>query len=184
MSEPTETGNALIAAAAEFAEAAHASIDQRRKYSGEPYIVHPRQVAGLVAAVTGDAAMIAAAWLHDVVEDTPVTIEEVRERFGDDVAALVDDLTDVSRPGDGNRATRTAIDRTHTAAASPRAKTVKLADVVANLSDFDQMPRGFARVFLAEREALVAVLREGDPSLLAQAHAAVESAKRIADNAR
>ena len=84
--------------AAEFAERAHAAIDQRRKYSNEPYIVHPRAVATLVGEVTECEKTIAAAWLHDVVEDTPVTIEEVLTQFGEEVAGLVADLTDIARP--------------------------------------------------------------------------------------
>ena len=60
----------IISRAARFAKAAHESIDQRRKYSGEPYIVHPKAVAAIVATVTRDEHMISAAWLHDVVEDT------------------------------------------------------------------------------------------------------------------
>jgi (p)ppGpp synthase/HD superfamily hydrolase len=87
MNEPE---NELERRALEFAIAAHASIDQRRKYTGEPYIVHPIAVAALVRSVPHTPEIIAAAYLHDVVEDTPVTIEEIRAEFGDEVAALVD----------------------------------------------------------------------------------------------
>jgi len=96
----------------------HARINQLRKYTRQPYDVHLKVVADLVAAAGGDAAMIAAAWLHDTVEDTPATFEEIEREFGADVAALVKELTDVSRPGEGNRAARKAVDRAHTAAAS------------------------------------------------------------------
>src|SRR5262249_6200576 len=81
----------------------HRRIDHRRKYSKQPYDVHLKAVAELVAAVTDDPEMIAAAWLHDVVEDTPVTLDDVEKEFGAAVARLVDGLTDVSRPGDGHR---------------------------------------------------------------------------------
>ena len=67
----------MIKKARQFAQQAHAAFDQRRKYTGEPYIVHPAEVARLVASVSNDEAMICAAWLHDVVEDTEVTIAEV-----------------------------------------------------------------------------------------------------------
>lgn len=155
----------LIQRAREFASEAHASIDQRRKYTGDPYIVHPEAVAELVAATGAGTEVIAAAWLHDVVEDTPVTLEQLRHEFGDDVAGLVDDLTDVSRRSDGNRATRAAIDREHTAGADPRAKTVKLADVVHNLVDIVASDPVFAETYLAEKERLLEVLREGDSTL-------------------
>ena len=106
--------------------------------------------------------MVAAAWLHDTVEDTPATFEEIEREFGADVAALVKELTDVSRPGDGNRAARKAIDREHTAAASPRAKTIKLADIIDNCEDICRHDPKFGRVYLGEARALLAVLAEGD----------------------
>jgi (p)ppGpp synthase/HD superfamily hydrolase len=59
--------------------------------------------------------MIAAAWLHDVVEDTPVTLEDLHSEFGEGIAELVEALTDISRPEDGNRRKRKAIDREHLA---------------------------------------------------------------------
>ncbi len=155
----------LVQRAAEFADKAHASIDQRRKYSGVPYIVHPKAVADMVAAIGASSEVIAAAWLHDVVEDTPVTLLQIRQEFGDEVAGLVDDLTDVSRHSDGNRAVRAAIDREHTAKADPRAKTVKLADVLHNLIDIVSFDPVFAEVYLAEKEQLLDVLKEGDVGL-------------------
>ena len=85
------------------------------------------------------------------------------------MAQLVDELTDVSRPGDGNRAARKAIDRAHLAAASPRAKTVKLADLTDNARDICRHDVGFGRVYLAEMEALLGVLGDGDAELLAKA---------------
>jgi len=90
----------MINKARQFATRMHASIDQRRKYSGEPYIVHPAAVAKLVAGVTDDAAMISAAWLHDVVEDTPATLAQIEIEFGNEIATLVDELTDISTPVD------------------------------------------------------------------------------------
>jgi hypothetical protein len=125
----------LVARARAFAIRKHRRIDHRRKYSKQPYDVHLEAVADLVAGVTGDPEMVAAAWLHDIVEDTPITLDDVEREFGGAVARLVDELTDVSRPGDGNRAARKAIDRSHLAAASPRAKTIKLADLCDNARD-------------------------------------------------
>src|SRR5213595_51876 len=70
--------------------------DQRRK-SGEEFIHHPVAVATICAELNLDAATIVAALLHDVVEDTPAELDEVRERFGEDVAALVDGVTKLTR---------------------------------------------------------------------------------------
>lgn len=171
----------LIQIASEFASSAHASINQRRKYTNQPYIVHPRSVAAIVARVTDDEATIAAAWLHDVVEDTPVELDEIRQLFGEEVARLVDDLTDVSRPSDGPRRARKQIDRDHTAQADRKAKSVKLADIIDNLSDFESIPPKFALVFLEECELLVEVLGEGDHSLLDMAKLTIERCQAMID---
>ncbi|MEM6393553.1 MAG: HD domain-containing protein [Planctomycetota bacterium] len=174
----------LVQQAADFAEVAHRSIDQRRKYSDEPYIVHPKHVAEIVASVTDDPVVLAAAWLHDVVEDTPIQLETITLKFGTDVAGLVDDLTDVSRRCDGNRAARRAIDRKHTARADPRAKTVKLADIISNLSDLVDQNPGFARVYLGEKVLLMEVLKEGDATLYARAQDLIERSLQQLDERR
>ena len=153
----------IVDRALAFATIAHG--EQKRKYSGEPYIVHPIEVMEIVKTVPHDEAMLAAALLHDVVEDTEVTIAEVRQAFGDDVASLVDDLTDVSKPEDGNRKARKALDREHSAQSSPRAQTVKLADLISNSSDILENDPKFAKVYLAEKELLLKVLTQGDPTL-------------------
>jgi (p)ppGpp synthase/HD superfamily hydrolase len=155
----------VVNRAAEFARVAHESINQRRKYTDEPYIVHPEAVAATVASVTDDPATIAAAWLHDVIEDTPITLEQLTEEFGSVIAGLVSDLTNASRQEDGNRRQRKAIDRQHTAAADPRAKTVKLADMIDNLSGIASADPGFARVYLSEKQLQLQVLVEGDAAL-------------------
>lgn len=148
-----------------FAEDAHGRINQRRKYSGIPYAEHLRAVANLVTEVTDDPETIASAWLHDTVEDTPVTLRDIETAFGPTMARLVLELSDVSRPGDGNRAARKAIDLHHLALASPRAKTVKLADLIDNSRDICANDPGFGRVYLAEMNALLGVLKEGDSRL-------------------
>ncbi len=77
----------LVEEAAHFAVDAHAGMT--RKGDSSPYFLHPFEVASIAATMTDDEEVLCAALLHDVVEDTPVTIEEVRERFGDRVAQLV-----------------------------------------------------------------------------------------------
>jgi len=165
----------MINKARQFATRMHASIDQRRKYSGEPYIVHPAAVAKLVAGVTDDAAMISAAWLHDVVEDTPATLAQIEIEFGNEIATLVDELTDISTPQDGNRRARKQIDLKHTQAASPRAETVKLADLIDNSYSISEHDPGFAKIYMAEKKRLLVVLREGNPTLYAMAMEIVEA---------
>ncbi len=155
----------LVSRAEQFATEAHARVGQVRKYTGEPYIEHPRAVVAIVRSVPHDEAMLAAAWLHDTVEDTGATFDDIESVFGQDVAMLVADLTDISTPSDGNRRSRKALDRAHTAKASPRAKTIKLADLINNSTSIIERDPEFAKVYLGEKQALLEVLREGDPLL-------------------
>ena len=161
--------NDLIERARLFATSAHQRIGQQRKYSNQPYQVHLQAVAELVAGISDDPEMIAAAWLHDTVEDTPATLDDISENFGDAVAELVENLTDVSRPSDGNRAIRKTIDRDHSARASARAMTVKLADLIDNCRDIAKHDERFARVYLLEMGDLLKVLVNGDQTLLDEA---------------
>lgn len=143
-------------AAHRFADIAHAG--QIRRYVMRPYIEHPVAVAHLVERFDHDEAMVMAALLHDVKEDCGVHGHVLVAEFGHDVAELVDDLTDVSTPADGNRAARKAIDRAHTARARPRAKTIKALDLVHNTRSIVAHDRHFASVFLPEKALLLPVL--------------------------
>jgi hypothetical protein len=159
----------LVKRAQAYATKAHQRIGQLRKYNKQPYHVHLEAVAKLVAEVTDDSETIAAAWLHDTVEDTPATLEDIEENFGLPVAELVEELSDVSKPSDGNRVRRKTIDRDHTAQASPRAKTVKLADLIDNCTDITKHDPRFAKVYLGEMGALLDVLGEGNELLFQEA---------------
>jgi (p)ppGpp synthase/HD superfamily hydrolase len=152
-----------------FATAAHAAVAQLRKYTNEPYIVHPAEVVSILKTRPHDPEMVAAAWLHDVVEDTGVSIEVIRAEFGSKVSDLVGWLTDVSRPEQGNRATRKAIDRAHTAAAPAEAQTIKLCDLISNTRSIVEHDAEFARVYLAEKRLLLEVMTKADPELMARA---------------
>ena len=145
-----------------FASDAHKN--QTRKYSGRPYIEHPLAVARMVSRFEHDENMIIAALLHDTVEDTSIAIKDVRLAFGTDVATLVGDLTDVSCLTDGNRKVRKHKDLCHTAAAQPRAKTVKLMDLVHNSVSIIRHDKDFARVFLEEMDKMLGVLQDASDS--------------------
>ncbi len=84
----------LIERAYNVAHAAH--INQKRS-SGEPYIQHPLAVAGILAQTKLDTPTIAAALMHDVVEDTPVKLDDIRAQFGNEIASLVDAVTKLSK---------------------------------------------------------------------------------------
>jgi (p)ppGpp synthase/HD superfamily hydrolase len=166
----------LVEKALEFATIAHEG--QVRKYTGEPYINHPIEVAKIVYSVLHTKAMLCAALLHDVIEDCSVTYDEVVEQFGEEVALLVNWLSDRSKPEDGNRAYRKEIDRIWISVADPQAKTIKLADLISNSRSILQHDKEFAKVYIKEKELLLEVLTEGDATLYAQAMDIVVKAKK------
>ncbi len=166
-----------------FATELHQRIDQRRKYSNQPYDVHLKAVADMVAGISADQEMIAAAWLHDTVEDTSATIEDIAREFGHGIARLVEELTDVSRPGDGNRAARKMLDLRHTAQASARAKTIKLADIIDNCRDITLHDPKFALVYIKEALALMPVLQEADVKLYRRAERVLRESSKAAGHA-
>ena len=170
----------LIDKARTFATVAHAAVGQVRKYTGEPYINHPVAVARIVKKFGGTESMICAALLHDVVEDTQVSIDLVRAEFGDYIAALVSDLTDVSKPEDGNRAIRKAIDRDHSAAACAEAQTVKIADLIDNGKNIALHDPDFAPVFFREKELLLDILTKANSEIISAAWGVVEDYRAMA----
>lgn len=131
--------------------------------------MHPIAVADLVASVTDEQEMIAAALLHDTVEDTDATLEDIKGIFGVTIALWVENLTDISRPIDGNRAERKMIDLNHTAKAFQPAKTIKLADLIHNTSSIVEYDPEFAKIYMKEKRELLCVLGEGHPTIYQKA---------------
>lgn len=164
------SGMDIVRKAQVYAMAAHAAVGQKRKYTGEPYIVHPAEVASIVARVPGATPdMVAAAWLHDVIEDTGCTFTDVHMAFGIDIATMVNWLTDVSKPEDGPRWYRKKMDREHTAQAPAEVQSIKLADLISNSRSIMEHDPKFAKVYLEEKRLLLEVLTKGDPGLHAEA---------------
>ena len=152
-----------------FCKAAHLAVGQVRKYTGEPYHTHPFAVAAIVEEVGGSVEMICAALLHDVVEDTHVTLEDLDAEFGMTISNLVFWLTDLQTPADGNRATRKANECYKLSQAPAEAQTIKLADLIHNSESIFQHDPKFARVYLKEKRAILEVMLGGDPTLYARA---------------
>lgn len=146
-----------------FATRAHGS--QKRKYTGEPYVTHPIAVMEIVREVSHTEDMLIAAVLHDTVEDTDVTLDDIKAEFGATVAKYVDGLTDVSTLEDGNRAERKALDRAHIAVQCPEVKTIKLADLIHNTLSIEAHDPSFYKIYRAEKIALLEHLLEGDTAL-------------------
>lgn len=128
----------------------HSHQEQFRK-SGEPYVVHPILVASIVAAITNDESMVVAALLHDVVEDTDVTIEEIEELFGKDVAHLVSGLTKIDNIRDSELVSSNSDEKLVVSALSfrkmllasiqdVRVLVVKLCDRLHNMLTLDALP--------------------------------------------
>ena len=151
----------LVAAAFHFAREKHAG--QVRKYTFEPYITHPVAVSKMVASVTDYAPAIAAALLHDVMEDCGVGKAELRRRFGALVASYVVTLSDLNKTG--NRAQRKAVYARQFINAPAMVKTVKLADKLHNAASFIEHDLKYARVYLAEARDLLPMLLGGDDKL-------------------
>ncbi|MFD2517466.1 HD domain-containing protein [Salinimicrobium flavum] len=166
--------------ALEFARNAHEG--QLRKYIEEPYIEHPKRVAEMVRRVPHNSQMICAAYLHDVVEDTPISVEDIREKFGKKIALLVEELTDeylkVNYPH-LNRRRRKDLEVRRQANISPQAQTIKLADIIDNTRDIIKNDRNFARRYIPELEALTEVLLQGDSELLELARKEIKKAKEV-----
>ena len=161
----------LITKATKFATDAHG--DQVRKYHGTPYIEHPLAVAEIVKTVPHTEEMLAAAILHDVVEDTPITIKTIRAFFGDTVGDLVESVTDVSKPEDGNRAKRKEIDALHYAQGSAEAQTIKIADLIHNSKDIAKHDPGFWKVYKVEKLRILDLLTTADKTLVDVARAQI-----------
>lgn len=143
----------LICKAFNFAYELHKG--QFRK-SGEPYIAHPVAVAGLLRDLGGDSTMIAAGFLHDVVEDTEVTPEEIEERFGPEVRQLVEAVTKLSKFNFSSKTERQAENfrRMFLAMAKDiRVIVVKLADRLHNMRTLEHLsPEKQQAIALETRE--------------------------------
>jgi (p)ppGpp synthase/HD superfamily hydrolase len=123
-------------AALRFARRVH--LGQHRKQTGEQFVEHPIAVANLLLESGYDGALISAAYLHDVVEKTDVELDEIRERFGPDVAGLVDCLSEVPEI-DGYGARKRAL-RKRILESGGDPVIIYAADRVANLRDWRKVP--------------------------------------------
>lgn len=142
-------GVALVSRAADFAARRHAS-QQRKGTAREPYVNHLAEVAALLAETAGepDAALVAAGWLHDTLEDTPTEREELERLFGSRVAELVAEVTDDKSLPKAERKRR----QVETASGkSAGARAIKLADKTSNLRSLTMSPpEGWERQRIAD----------------------------------
>jgi len=139
-SEVDPASNDLVCRAFEFAYNLH---EGQKRASGEPYICHPVAVAGLLRDLGGDSAMVAAGFLHDIVEDTDTTLEELEQQFGEEVRHLVEGVTKLSKFNFESKTERQAENfrRMFLAMAQDiRVIVVKLADRLHNMRTLEHLP--------------------------------------------
>lgn len=156
----------IIEKAEYFAKGAHRESNHRRKYTNEPYEAHLEEVAALTKQYGGTDEMIAAAWLHDVLEDTNTKSFDIAAVFGIKILDLVYGLTKFSKPEDGNRAKRAELDRAFLAMQDAEVQTIKVADLISNTSTIVEYDPKFAVVYLEEKRLLLEVLTKADPYIL------------------
>ncbi len=148
--QPLDTS--LFDRAVNFAVKAHSGTERRGK--GFPYIIHLMEAVEIVATITPDQELLSAAMLHDTVEDTPVTVDDLRKEFGDRIASIVEAESDVHNEGESeheswHRRKQEAIDRL--TAAPLEAKIVALGDKLSNMRaiarDYAQIGDGLWKLF-------------------------------------
>ena len=147
----------LLDRAIVFAVQAHAGTERRGK--GFPYIVHPMEAMEIVATMTNDQEMLAAAALHDTIEDTDTTIEQIKSEFGDRVAALVaseseDREKGISKEESWHARKQAVIERL--ANAPLDSKIVALGDKLSNM-------RAIARDYATQGDDLWNLFNTKDP---------------------
>ncbi len=166
----------LLDRAIVFAVKAHAGTERRGK--GFPYIVHPMEAMEIVASMTADQELLAAAALHDTVEDTDVTVEQIRAGFGDRIAGIVAAETDRLQDGEDERASWRArklagIERLR--GASREVKIVALGDKLSNM-------RAIARDYALIGDKLWELFHAPDPGDHAWRYRALADALRELDD--
>lgn len=173
-----------LAKITDFGDAAHG--EQMRKYTPDRYMVHPVRVMKICRSYTEDLPILAAALLHDVLEDTPVSKTQIAdflrplmsEQEVKQTIDLVTDLTDVYIKADYphlNRRVRKAKELERLVKTSADSQTIKYADILDNSREISAEDPDFARVYLSESKAILEKLDKGEPELRHLALEAVNS---------
>jgi hypothetical protein len=165
--------SSLVDKARAFALAAHQRFHRLEGHSGR----HEERLAAVAercALCTSDEVTLALAWVHDVVENTAVTFGELERELGRELGELVGELTSVSRPSDGTPAAQRAIDQEHLRRASPRAKTVKLAELIEECRVASRPDARVTTAFVRDRTLLLDLLVGGDSRSFEKAKAMLE----------
>jgi (p)ppGpp synthase/HD superfamily hydrolase len=152
--------NPSLLKAHRYADLAHSDINQKRKYSGDPYIVHPERVAYGVFLSGGNDNEIMAAFLHDVPEDTQKTLNDILMEFGIVVAMIVAGVTKTTTSRDGTREQRQTIELENLSKSPSSSKKVKFEDIKDNVYDLHIDNPKFCKIYLPEKLKQIEVLFE------------------------
>lgn len=167
-----------------FADQAH--DQQMRRYTPERYIVHPERVMETCKSCTGNITLLAAALLHDVLEDTPVTKEQLKafllslmsEENATKTVQLVEELTDVyvtEKYPAWNRKKRKRMEALRLANVSAEAQTIKYADIIDNAPEIAAKDPDFAKIFIPEYRTLLSRMTRGNKELYLKAEMVVNN---------
>lgn len=172
----------------DYADKAHG--DQMRKYAPDRYIVHPERVMKMCKEYTDDISILAAALLHDVLEDTPVSADEMSDYLhtilppaaAKKTLEMVVDLTDVFISADYpglNRRARKMKELERLMKTHPDSQTIKYADIIDNTKEIVVHDRHFAGVFLRECKVILDEVSKGNPDLREKAIATVNAGLQV-----
>lgn len=166
-----------------YLTAARAHAGQRRKGTGDvPYVNHCAEVARLVATAGASEDVVIAAVLHDVVEDSALTLADLERDFGPEVAALVEALTDEPEWAERPTAERKRRQAERMPLAPPEARAIKLADQTSNLHDLSREPAAWdpdeARAYAEASAAVVDACRGASEVLERRFDEALEGLRR------
>lgn len=175
--------NEILNQVKEYADTSHGT--QVRKYTGERYIAHPMRVMETVRGYCSDLPVLAASLLHDVLEDTPVTANELEVDLSkfmgpDDVrktTQIVIELTDIfvkKHYPRVNRKSRKEKEALRLSSVSAEAQTVKYADIIDNVVDIVKQDADFAKIFVKEAKSMLMMMEAGDPRLREKALSVVD----------
>lgn len=173
----------ILAKITDFGDQAHG--EQLRKYAPDRYMVHPVRVMEKLKNYTDDITILAAALLHDVLEDTPVTRSQMQDflatllnaQQAERTAELVVELSDVYVKKDFpnlNRRTRKSKELERLEKTSADSQTIKYSDILDNSLEISDQDPQFARVYLSEASLILKKLDKGNPELRKEAMKAVE----------
>lgn len=158
---------------------AHAALGQLRKGTQVPYHTHPYEVARILSKAGFSTHVVAAGAVHDVLEDTLITPEFMARELGWEVTNLVIAVSSISKSEDGNRKFRKEKDHSFWAKGTYESQSIKVADILSNTKDIENLSDTFGILYLKENLQLLGMLDKAHAQLRAMATAQVLKKLRL-----